>query len=95
MRLGLGVALVLAAIEAGGCTTHVPQPKPAATVTRVEEHRPWSLAPPMSISMPDEAVVHVVSRGVGCSGTLITDRLVLTAHHCVVERSPEAPATDA
>lgn len=89
MRLWLGVALVLAAIEAGGCTSHVPQPKPAATRTRVEEHRPWSLAPPMSISMPDEAVVHVVSRGVGCSGTLITDRLVLTAHHCVVERSPD------
>ena len=43
----------------------------------------------MSISLPDEAVVHVVSRGVGCSGTLITDRLVLTAHHCVVERSPD------
>jgi hypothetical protein len=39
--------------------------------------------------MPDEAVVHVVSKGVGCSGTLITNSLVLTAHHCVVERSPE------
>ena len=35
------------------------------------------------------AVVHVVSKGVGCSGTLITNHLVLTAHHCVVERSSE------
>jgi len=33
--------------------------------------------------------VHVVSKGVGCSGTLITNSLVLTAHHCVVERSAE------
>src|SRR5882672_1265458 len=79
---------MLAALVAGACgTTHVPQPKPAAT--RQEEHRPWSLSPPIGVSMPDEAVVHVVSKGVGCSGTLITNSLVLTAHHCVVERSTE------
>jgi hypothetical protein len=39
--------------------------------------------------MPDDAVVHVVSKGVGCSGTLITNSLVLTAHHCVVERNAD------
>ena len=31
----------------------------------------------------------MVSKGVGCSGTLITNNLVLTAHHCVVETSTE------
>jgi len=56
---------------------------------RNEEHRPWSLAPPIGVSLPDEAVVHVVSKGVGCSGTLITNSLVLTAHHCIVERSSD------
>ena len=81
-------AVLLAALEASACSTaHVAQPKPAAI--RQEEHRPWSLSPPIGVSMPDEAVVHVVSKGVGCSGTLITNNLVLTAHHCVVERSPE------
>ena len=45
--------------------------------------------PRFGASLPDEAVVHVVSKGVGCSGTLITNSLVLTAHHCVVERSTE------
>src|SRR5882672_12629260 len=84
---------MLAALVAGACgTTHVPQPKPAAT--RQEEHRPWSLSPPIGVSLPDEAVVHVVSKGVGCSGTLITSNLVLTAHHCVVERSPEGEILD-
>jgi hypothetical protein len=44
------------------------------------------LSPPLELSLPDESVVHVLSRGVGCSGTLIAGSLVLTAHHCVVER---------
>jgi len=86
-------AILLAALEASACSTaHVTQLKPAAT--RQEEHRPWSLSPPIGVSMPDEAVVHVVSKGVGCSGTLITSNLVLTAHHCVVERSPEGEILD-
>jgi secreted trypsin-like serine protease len=62
----------------------VERAKPAA---KKELHkRPWSLSPPLGLSLPDEAVVHVLSRGVGCSGTLIAGSLVLTAHHCVVER---------
>ncbi|HKQ69079.1 MAG TPA: trypsin-like serine protease, partial [Polyangiaceae bacterium] len=79
---------MVAALEASGCgRAHAPELKPAA-IQRIEEHRPWSLSPPIAVSMPDEAVVHVVSKGVGCSGTLITNSLVLTAHHCVVQRTP-------
>ena len=88
MRKRYGAALVVAALVASACSTaRVAPPKPAAI--RQEEHRPWSLSPPIGGSLPDEAVVHVVSKGVGCSGTLITNSLVLTAHHCVVERSTE------
>ena len=83
-----GASLFVAALVATACSSaHVAPAKPAAI--RQEEHRPWSLSPPIGASLPDEAVVHVVSKGVGCSGTLITNSLVLTAHHCVVERSPE------
>jgi len=82
------VALLVAALGATACkTAHAPPLKAAAT--RQQEHRPWSLSPPIGVALPDEAVVHVVSKGVGCSGTLITNSLVLTAHHCIVERSPE------
>jgi len=93
VRFPEGVALVLAALVVGGCRPHpVAQPKTAAI--RQEEHRQWMLSPPIAVSLPDEAVVHVVSRGVGCSGTLITNSLVLTAHHCVVERGPEGEILD-
>jgi hypothetical protein len=35
----------------------------------------------------DDSVVRVVSPHVGCSGTLIAPDLVLTAHHCLADRS--------
>jgi hypothetical protein len=57
---------------------------PAAS--RLEERRPSSLRTPLGVFSPDEAVVRVVTQGVGCSGILITSALVLTAHHCVVQR---------
>ena len=45
---------------------------------------PGALSPPIGASLPDEAVVHVVSKGVGCSGTLITNHLV--AHRAPLRR---------
>ena len=47
---------------------------------------PLESEPPIGLSLPDEAVVHVVSKGSAVRGTLITNNLVLTAHHCIVER---------
>ena len=45
-------------------------------------------APPAALASPDDAVVRVVGPQMTCSGTLIAEDLVLTAHHCVVERAP-------
>jgi len=93
MKLGLATVVLMAANVATGCVSGAPvtaaampvaHPVPAAA--RHEEPRTWSLSPPIGMTFPGEAVVHVVSKGVGCSGTLITNALVLTAHHCVVQR---------
>ena len=40
-------------------------------------------------SSPDDAVVRIVTPDTTCTGTLITEDLVLTAHHCMVERGPK------
>lgn len=42
--------------------------------------------PPIEMVFPDEPVLRVVAGSVSCSGTLIYENQVLTAHHCVSER---------
>jgi len=49
--------------------------------------------PPAGLASPDDAVVRVVGPQMTCSGTLIDEDLVLTAHHCVVERDPRGSFT--
>ncbi len=46
------------------------------------------VAPPRD-RLGDEAVVRLLGSDTECSGTLIGPALVLTAHHCVAERSAE------
>jgi hypothetical protein len=82
---------LLAGLAAGGCSTtsaRAPHTAIRATpaATQQEWYRPRTSSGPFAGSLRDEAVVRVISRGVGCSGTLITNNLVLTAHHCMVER---------
>jgi V8-like Glu-specific endopeptidase len=42
---------------------------------------------PLAVTTPEDYVVRVVSGSVTCSGALLDEERVLTAHHCVVERS--------
>jgi hypothetical protein len=49
--------------------------------------------PPAGLASPDDAVVRVVGPQMTCSGTLIDEDLVLTAHHCVVERDARGSFT--
>jgi hypothetical protein len=83
--------LVIAAAALGssivvGCTglvTHPAPPTPAAKVSHPV--RPAHLELPFKITTSDDAVVRIVT-DVTCTGTLIADDLVLTAHHCVASR---------
>jgi hypothetical protein len=51
------------------------------------------LTPSVGLASPGDAVVRVVGPKMTCSGTLVADDLVLTAHHCVVERGPHGEFT--
>lgn len=57
---------------------------PAARVA--PDGRQLRLLPPFELASPRDAIVRVVSDDATCTGTLIGDDLVLTAHHCVVAR---------
>ena len=46
------------------------------------------LTQPFALAMPEDAIVRVVGPSMTCTGTVIEDDLILTAHHCLVERGP-------
>jgi hypothetical protein len=54
---------------------------------RVLEETPFALA------VPEDAIVRVVGPSMTCTGTVIDDDLILTAHHCLVERGPKGEFT--
>jgi len=39
-------------------------------------------------AVTEDAIVRVVGPSMTCTGTMIDDDLILTAHHCLVERGP-------
>jgi hypothetical protein len=47
---------------------------------------PVMVFPPHAVASVEDSVVRVVGPEMSCSGTLVDDDLVLTAHHCVVKR---------
>lgn len=69
-----------------GCGAAKPRPvQPARLEVSPESELP--LAPNFRLLVPEDAVVRVVSPHASCSGTLIGEDLVLTSHHCVVEKN--------
>ncbi len=85
-RHGAVVAAVLALTAAAGCAapiTNAGLPIPAAKPG--QEQRPFQLRPPFELATNEDAIVRIVT-DVTCTGTLITEDLVLTAHHCVAAR---------
>jgi V8-like Glu-specific endopeptidase len=44
------------------------------------------LTQPFALAVPEDAIVRVVGPSMTCTGTVIEDDLILTAHHCLVER---------
>ncbi len=51
------------------------------------------LTQPFALAVPEDAIVRVVGPSVTCTGTVIEDDLILTAHHCLVERGPKGEYT--
>jgi len=83
---------VLAAAAAAGCA-HVPwqhasrtAPVRPAASSQSTDDLDLLLQPSVGLASPGDAVVRVVGPQMTCSGALIAEDLVLTAHHCVVAR---------
>lgn len=88
-RLG---ALVGALLALAGCYKAVERPEgvvPAAHASDVE--RPLEMLPPLELASAEDAIVRIVG-DVACTGTLIADDRVLTAHHCVSQRDAQGKA---
>ncbi|MGK3998690.1 trypsin-like serine peptidase [Sorangium sp. So ce1024] len=83
---GAAALAALALTTAAGCAppiTNAGLAIPAAKPGQVE--RPFQLRPPFELATNEDAIVRIVT-DVTCTGTLITEDLVLTAHHCVAAR---------
>jgi hypothetical protein len=94
----LSLAMVPAALAVAGCAhlpfgagPHEPPVQPASM--QAQEDIKLLLAPSAALASPADAVVRVVGPQMTCTGTLIAEDLVLTAHHCVVERGAHGEFT--
>ncbi|MGH7297301.1 MAG: trypsin-like serine peptidase [Polyangiaceae bacterium] len=83
-------SLVAASLLAGcahfplGHASSDPPVRPASA--QAQDDIDLLLGPSTSLASPGDSVVRVVGPQMTCSGTLIAEDLVLTAHHCVVVR---------
>jgi hypothetical protein len=90
-------ALWLAALAfAAGCAGSARAPVRVALAADIGEgvaSGPRFFPPPFALAVPEDAVVRIVGPQMTCSGTLVDEDLVLTAHHCVVRRGPRGEFT--
>lgn len=65
-----------------------PPPAPEATPAAIEARADRAEPPdvPFAYARSEDAIVRVVGRGSACTGVLVADDQVLTAHHCLAER---------
>jgi hypothetical protein len=97
-RRNLFPVVMTALATASGCA-HLPfmpsaqEPAVRPASMQAQEDIELLLAPSLGLASPGDAVVRVVGPQMTCSGTLIAEDLVLTAHHCVVERTARGELT--
>jgi hypothetical protein len=82
-----------AAAMAAGCAPLTfargePQPPVRPASLQAQQDLELLLKPSVALASPEDAVVRVVGPQMTCSGALIAEDLVMTAHHCVVLRGP-------
>jgi len=83
------LALALAGMTGAtaGCARAArPSVRPAANADDVNAPPIHFFPSVFALAAPEDAIVRVVGPKMSCSGTLVDDDLVLTAHHCVVDR---------
>jgi hypothetical protein len=90
-------AFAVVACLVTGCAAH---PRAAARVVpaaseSVDNDPSRYFSPPIALAVPEDAVVRIVGPQMTCTGTLVDEDLVLTAHHCVVQRGPKGEYTKA
>lgn len=87
-RFGLASALAVTAMSATACFQPLQSGGVATPAAQQSENpdRPLEVSSPVKVAVNKDAIVRIVVGNVTCSGTLIGDDLVLTAHHCVSER---------
>jgi len=89
-------ALVLFALAAStvGCWhAHQSTVRPAAKLDEETPLNPRFFSPPIALAVAEDAIVRIVGPVTTCSGTLVDEDLVLTAHHCVVELGAQGQFT--
>lgn len=93
------IATVLAASASSACSgmrqfrvAAEPTPSPAARPD--DDGRLAAPEMPFALARDDDFVVRVVVANTSCSGTLIDEDQVLTAHHCIVQRDKYGDFTD-
>jgi hypothetical protein len=88
VRFGFAAALGFLSFGAAGCFQPLQTgglAMPAAQQADFSE-RSVELTAPIRAAANKDAIVRLVTGDVTCSGTLIGDDLVLTAHHCIAQR---------
>lgn len=97
-RVASSLVATACAITAVGCIQpprRAPVAIPAARDQDESAGRPHSFVPPFELirdeGADNDGVVRVVG-DVTCTGALIADDLILTAHHCVAARDPDGKA---
>jgi hypothetical protein len=90
-HIGLAAAAICGASACAPPTQRAVIAVPAARLDA--DGRQLRLLPPFELATPEDAIVRITG-DVTCTGTLIADDRVLTAHHCVVARDAAGHALD-
>jgi hypothetical protein len=87
-RSSVPPALGVALLATSACWHAQESVRPAAKLDVAENGptlNPKFFSPPIALAVAEDAIVRIVGPVTTCSGTLVDEDLVLTAHHCVVE----------